>query len=66
MTENNEIRMLSIRQIAATGLISEHALRLLVKQNKVPVLYVGKKALINYRLLEKVLNREGVIYVESK
>ena len=66
MTEKNEIRMLSIRQIAATGLISEHALRLLVKQNKVPVLYVGKKALINYRLLENVLNREEVICVESK
>lgn len=66
MTEKNDIRMLSIRQIAATGLISEHALRLLVKQNKVPVLYVGKKVLINYRLLENVLNREEVIVVESK
>ena len=66
MNEKKEIRMLSIRQCAALGLISEHALRLMVKQNIVPAVYVGKKALINVRLLENVLNREEVMHVESK
>jgi len=41
-------KMLTIRQIAKTGLLTEHALRLMVKQGRLPALYIGKKALINY------------------
>ena len=58
--------MMSIRQVAATGLLSEHTLRLMVKQNRVPgLIYVGKKALINVDKLVAYLNEEEVKYVES-
>ena len=40
--------MMTIREIARTGILSEHALRVMVKESKLPVLYVGRKALINY------------------
>ena len=35
--------MMTIRQIAATGILPEHALRVLVKSGKIPHLTVGKK-----------------------
>ena len=40
--------MMTIREVAKTGILSEHSLRLLVKEKKLPVIYIGKKALINY------------------
>ena len=46
--ENKKPTMLTIREIARTGLLSEHALRLLLKDGKLPVIYVGKKALVNF------------------
>ncbi len=59
--ENNTIKerktpqMMTIREIAATGILPEHALRVLVKQKKIPYLTVGKKALINYNKLVEML-----------
>ena len=41
-------KMMTIREIAKNGLLSEHALRLLLKEGKLPAIYVGNKALINY------------------
>lgn len=35
--------MMTIREIARTGLLSEHALRLLLKEGKLPAIYVGNK-----------------------
>jgi len=60
-------KMMTIRQIARTGLLSEHALRLFVKQGKIPALYVGSKALLDYatvlgyltRLAEENLTKVG-------
>ncbi len=46
--ETKKPTMLTIREIARTGLLSEHALRLLLKDGKLPVIYVGKKALVNF------------------
>jgi len=40
--------MMTVREIAHTGLLSEHALRLMLKAGKLPAIYIGKKALINY------------------
>lgn len=40
--------MMTIREIAGTGLISEHALRMMLKAGKLPAIFIGKKALINY------------------
>lgn len=40
--------MMTIREIAGTGLMSEHALRMMLKAEKLPAIFIGKKALINY------------------
>lgn len=49
--------MMTIREIARTGLLSEHALRLLLKEGKLPAIYVGNKALVNYdKLCEQLHN----------
>ncbi len=46
---NNSLpKMLTIRQIAATGVLPEHALRVMAKNNKLPAVKVGNKLLINY------------------
>lgn len=46
--ENIQPTMMTIREIARTGLLSEHALRQMLKEGKLPAIYVGNKALINY------------------
>ena len=51
----NEVKMLSIREIAKTGIISECALRRLVKEKKVPFVQSGVKVLINYYRLVDIL-----------
>ena len=46
--EHKKPTMLTIRESAKTGILSEHALRLLLKAGKLPAIYKKKKALINY------------------
>ena len=46
---------LTIRQVAKTGLISENALRRLVKEDKAPFIKSGNRYLINYPLLKEQL-----------
>lgn len=48
-------RFMSIRELAATGIMPEHALRLLVKQKRIPHILIGKKALINVEEATKAL-----------
>lgn len=56
MTETKSMpKMLTIRQIAATGILSEHAIRMLVKAGKIPHLKVGNKVLINFDTILKML-----------
>ena len=46
-------RMVTIRQAARLGPLSEYTLRLLEKQKNLPCIYSGRRCLINYdRLLE--------------
>lgn len=46
-------RMVTIRQAAKLGPLTEYTLRLLEKQKKLPCIYSGRRCLINYdRLLE--------------
>lgn len=53
-------RMLTIRQVAHEGVLSEYTLRLLEKQGKLPCIYSGRKCLINYsRLLEQLNGLSG-------
>lgn len=50
---NEPPRMLTIRQAAKLGPLTEYTLRLMEKQGRLPCLYVGRKCLVNYdRLLE--------------
>ena len=54
--EFNIPTMMTIREIARTGVLAENALRMLVKQNKIPHISVNKKVLINFRLLCNMLD----------
>lgn len=47
--------MMSIREIAATGIIPEHALRVLVREKRIPFVKVGAKVLINFDTLSELL-----------
>jgi len=59
--ESNKPTMLTVRETARTGILPEHALRLLLKAGKLPVIYVGKKAFINYeKLCEQLSDLDGV------
>ena len=63
---NNEVnasatppRMMTIRQIAATGLLPEHTLRLMAKAGQLTCITVGetRKILVNYdKLLTQLAN----------
>lgn len=52
-------KFMTIREVARTGLISEHYLRLLEKQHRLPCVYSGKKCLVNYPLLVEQLDAES-------
>ena len=49
-------KMMTIREVAKTGILSEHALRVMLRQGKLPSIMVGNKALINYSKLVEQLN----------
>lgn len=55
-THSESPLMLSINQAAKRGPLSETALRRLVKQGKIPGIYVGRKFLVNYDKLCEWLN----------
>ena len=59
----SKIEMLSIKQVAQRGILPEKALRRLIDENKIAVVRIGKKALINYtRLCEQLQSGEGDIW----
>ncbi|MBP3292434.1 MAG: DNA-binding protein [Clostridia bacterium] len=59
-TISNRPQMLTIRETARTGILPEAALRTLVKQNRIPGVYVGCKFLVNYdRLCDWLNNPEN-------
>ena len=60
MTQENKVTMMTVRELARTGILTEHAIRLMVKQNKLPVLYIGKNALINYEKTVEMLQSLSV------
>lgn len=59
--ENNLPKFMTIRQVAATGILSEYCLRNMVKEGKIPAIYSGKKALINFNALCKQLECSTLI-----
>lgn len=60
MTNNERFpRMMTIRQVASTGLLPETALRRLAAEGRLPALKVGNRLLVNYDLLVEQLNALG-------
>lgn len=57
---NNVPRFLTIRQVAATGILSEHHLRLMEKRGELPGIYSGTRFKVNYPLLIEKLDRDSV------
>ena len=55
MTDNIP-KMMTIKECAKTGILPEFALRRLVRENKIPHIMTGTKALINFTLLCQQLN----------
>lgn len=61
MTTNEKIpRMMTIRETAKTGILSETALRRLAAENRLPALRVGNRLLVNYDRLVQMLDELGV------
>ena len=48
----------TIRQTAATGLLSEHRIRILVAEGKCPGIKTGNRFLVNVAALAEQLDRE--------
>ncbi len=59
MTQSEPPRMVSIREAARLGPLSEYTLRLLEKQKKLPCIYAGRKCLTNYERLLEMLGGLG-------
>ncbi|MBS7225955.1 MAG: hypothetical protein KH050_11580 [Clostridiaceae bacterium] len=49
----------TIRQTAATGIMTEHYLRLLVAEGRCPGIYSGNRFLINVEALSELLDRQS-------
>ena len=58
-TNNTQPHFMTIREVAKTGILSEHALRVMQKTKKLPCIMVGTKCLINYPQLIEQLNEES-------
>ena len=63
--ENCNAPFQTIRQVAKSGLISEHYLRLRLKQSKLPGFYSGKRFIVDYEALVEMLHREALAEVEQ-
>lgn len=52
-------KMMTIREVAATGLLPETALRRLNKEHRLPAIQVGTVTYVNYQALVYMLNNLG-------
>lgn len=59
-----EKKFLTVREVVATGIMTEYSLRLMLKQKKIPAIYINKKALINYPLLLEELDKQSLQQVK--
>lgn len=73
MIQDEENKMLTIRQTAATGILPESMLRSMQKENRLPGILVGNRFMVNYNMLLKVIdemseNRESIssFYYKNK
>ena len=59
---NNMPKMMTIREVAATGILPETALRTLNKQHRLPAIHVGVVTYINFDALCVMLNDLGNVH----
>lgn len=59
-----EKKFLTVREVAATGILTEYSIRLMLKQKKIPAIYINRKALINYPLLLEALDKQSLQHTE--
>lgn len=55
---------MTIRETAANSPLSEHYLRLRLRQNRLPGFYVGTRYMIDYSALMEMLHREASLSCE--
>lgn len=58
--------MKTIRQTAALGILSEHLLRIMLKQGRLPGVYSGNRFLVNVDALVSQLNNESIANVKTE
>lgn len=63
--ESSIPRMMTVRQVAQTGILPENTIRTLLKQQKIPAVYAGNKALINFDTLCFMLNNLQAINTQG-
>lgn len=56
----------TIRQTAATGILSEHRLRIMVAQGKCPGIQTGNRFLVNVTALAELLDAESRRRMEGR
>lgn len=61
MNKENVLPFQTIRQVASNGPLSEHYLRLRLKQGKLPGFYVGTRYLVDCAALMEMLHREALL-----
>ncbi len=49
-------KMMTVREVARTGVLPENAIRTMLKNKTIPAVYAGNKALINFDRLCDYLN----------
>lgn len=55
-------KMMTVRQVEKTGMISEYALRQLIKQGKIPCIALEHKVLINFdAFVEQLQQLKGAL-----
>ena len=60
MSETTEKTFLTVRETAATGILSEYALRLMLKsKNPPPRIRIGNNTMINYPLFLEWIDEES-------
>ena len=57
--KNSMPQFMTIREVAKTGILPEHALRIMHKEGRIPHIMCGAKCLINYTLLLEYLTEES-------
>ena len=60
------MKLMTIRAVAATGLISEHYLRIRQRQGKLPGIFVGNRFLVDVDALSAMLREESADSVRQE